>query len=112
MALLAIFIVGNAIAVPYLQDNRTRNRQRNASSQQVSADGKRAAGKGANASANGGGAKGANASGKMPMARTLSPPNRFSPTRTASPIVSCTLDGLSSARSLLPSPTSIRVRST
>ena len=64
MALLAIFIVGNAIAVPYLQDNRTRNRQRNASSQQVSADGKRAAGKGANASANGGGAKGANASGK------------------------------------------------
>jgi len=58
MALLAIFIVGNAIAVPYLQDNRTRNRQRNASSQQVSADGKRAAGKGANASANGGGAKG------------------------------------------------------
>ena len=64
MALLAIFVVGNAIAVPYLQDNRTRNRQRNASSQQVSADGKRAAGKGANASANGGGAKGANASGK------------------------------------------------
>ena len=64
MALLAIFIVGNAIAVPYLQDNRTRNRQRNASSQQVSADGKQAAGKGANASANGGGAKGANASGK------------------------------------------------
>ena len=57
MALLAIFIVGNAIAVPYLQDNRTRNRQRNASSQQVSADGKRAAGKGANAS-------GKNANGK------------------------------------------------
>ena len=57
MALLAIFVVGNAIAVPYLQDNRTRNRQRNASSQQVSADGKRAAGKGANAS-------GKNANGK------------------------------------------------
>ena len=57
MALLAIFIVGNAIAVPYLQDNRTRNRQRNASSQQVSADGKQAAGKGANAS-------GKNANGK------------------------------------------------
>lgn len=56
MALLAIFIVGNAIAVPYLQDNRTRNRQRNASSQQTSQDGKKAAGKGVSA-------KGINADG-------------------------------------------------
>ena len=71
MALLAIFIVGNAIAVPYLQDNRTRNRQRNASSQQVSADGKRAAGKGANVSANGGGAKGKNANGKNAITAQL-----------------------------------------
>ena len=65
MALLAIFIVGNAIAVPYLQDNRTRNRQRNASSQQVSADGKRAAAKGANAS--GKNANGTNAITAQPI---------------------------------------------
>ena len=39
MALLTVFIVGNAIAVPYLQDNRTRNRQ-NASASQLDRNGR------------------------------------------------------------------------
>ena len=48
MALLAVIVVGNAIAVPYLQDNRTRNRQRNTTSQKAQDDKNSTSAKGTN----------------------------------------------------------------